>query len=256
MMNGKRAAIYTRMFQAKILDKQPEVDIERCKAHCLTSNYIITNEHIYYEQTAEGEAELQRLLEAARKDLIDIVVITGPGRLSSSPADLITILEQFKAVGVRVETVDPSFLDGLLNNPPGARYLPARYNKKKKRSHWTEYAINGNIATSESNGAIERAAIYAGSFRPMEARVQIERLKARCNGRGYSLKSEHIYYDTQQDVNGSYRPELKRLLEVARNGSIDVVVLNNVQDFSQRPSYLIEILQTFQDTNVRVETIE
>jgi DNA invertase Pin-like site-specific DNA recombinase len=253
MMSGERAAIYTRKFQAKILDKQPEAEIQRCKAYCLTSNYVTTNEHIYFDQTTNGQPELQRLLEAAKSGLIDVVVITGPGRLSNSPADLITILEQLKAAGVRVATIEPSFLDGHFSKPAVTRHLPPRRRKEPKRSRWTEYAINGPIVTSEQG---KQAAIYAGSFRPIPARVQIARLKARCEAHGYSLKGEHIYFEMQPDANGTDRPELERLLEAARSGSIDIIMLNNIQDFSQKQSYLAYVVQALQEAMVRVETVE
>jgi DNA invertase Pin-like site-specific DNA recombinase len=257
-MKEKRAAIYTRRFQATILDKQSDTEIERCKVHCLALNYIVSKEHIYAEQTTDEQdrPELQRLLAAAKNGLIDTVVITGPGRLSSSPADLLTLVEQFKAAGVQIETIEPSFLDGLLNKTPAVKSSPTRYRKEKKRSHWTEHAIHGDRSMQERRSPPPRAAIYAGSFRTTPAKLQIQQLKTRCQIHGYSLDSEHIYYDTDPDVNGSNRPKLQALIEAATNGHIDVIVLNNIQDFSQRPSHLINIIQIFKDAGVVIETIE
>lgn len=46
----KRAAIYTRSFQAKILkDKSLEGEVERCKVYCTRWGYSIDEDQIYYE---------------------------------------------------------------------------------------------------------------------------------------------------------------------------------------------------------------
>src|SRR5690242_21858899 len=85
---GKRAAIYTRSFQAKMLKNKPlEGEVERCKAYCARCGYHVDEDHVYYEiqsdSDGQGQPELNRLIVAAKSGYIDVVVVTGPGRLSS-----------------------------------------------------------------------------------------------------------------------------------------------------------------------------
>jgi len=260
--SGKRAAIYTRSFQAKILrDKPLEGEVERCKAYCATWGYSIDKDQIYYEVQSDGDEqgqpELYRLLTAAKSGCIDVVVITGPGRLSSSPAELITIIQQFQHVGVKVETTEPSFLDRpkVAERDQMKNAVPYR---QKKRSKWTEYEMVGAPTIQQQNGQ-KRVAIYAKGD-TNSRQEQIKRCKAYCTSNGYSVDKDQLYSEARASTDEQDRPELNpelnRLTEVAKNGLLDVVVLTNVQMFTRRPSYLAAILQVFQDAGVQVETIE
>lgn len=259
---AKRAAIYTRSFQAKVLRERPlAVEIDRCKAYCTTWGYSINNDQIYYEVQLNGDEqdqpELSRLLVAAKRGCIDIVVITGPGRLSSSPAELITIIQQFQNVGVKVETTEPSFLDRSQLTERDHIKNSTQY-CHRKRSKWAEYEIVGTPAIQQHNG-LRRVAIYARG-NTQSSQQQIEQCKAYCNSNGYRIDMGHLYSEIQGHIDEQdhpeLNPELNRLTEVAKNGLIDVVVLTNVQVFTRRPSYLAAILQVFQDTGVQVITIE
>lgn len=262
MPKGKRAAIYTRSFQAKILkNKTLEGEVERCKAYCARWGYNIDEEQIYYEVQSDGneqgQPELDRLLAVAKRGSIDIVVVTGPGRLSSSPAELITIIQQFQSVGVKVETTDPSFLDRAKPSQQDEMKNSIQY-RQKKRSKWTEYEIVG-IPTVQRQNSLRRVAIYAkGDTNSLHE--QIKRCRAYCTRNGYMIDMDQLYSEIlegsgEQDC-PELNPELNRLTEVAMSGLIDVIVLTNVQIFTRRPSYLAVILQVFQDAGVEVETIE
>lgn len=258
---GKRAAIYTRSFQARILkDKSLEAEVERCKAYCARWGYCVDEEQIYYEVQSDdkpGQPELNRLLAVAKRGGVDVVVITGPGRLSSSPAELITIIQQFERVGVKVETTEPSFLDRT-KTAQQSQMKNAIQNRQKKRSKWTEYEIIGSSTIQQQNG-LRRVAIYAkGNATSLQE--QIKRCRAYCAHNGYRLGKDQLYSEIQTRSDEHDRPELNpelnRLLDVAKSGSINVVVLTNVQMFTRRPSYLAVILQVFQDTGVAIETLE
>jgi len=262
MSRVKRAAIYTRGFQAKVLREKPlAVEVERCKAYCATWGYSIDNDQIYYEIQSDGDEqgqpELSRLLAAAKKGYIDVVVITGPGRLSSSPAELITIIQQFQNVGVKVETTEPSFLDR--SHLTERDYIKnSRQYRHKKRSKWTEYEMIGTPTIQRRNG-LRRVAIYARGD-TKSTQQQIEQCKAYCISNSYRIDQDQLYSEIREHIDDQDRPELNpelnRLTEVAKNGLLDVVVLTNVQMFTRRPSYLAAILQVFQDTGVQVVTIE
>jgi DNA invertase Pin-like site-specific DNA recombinase len=256
MTKGKRAAIYTRKFHADSLKDLPlAAEVEQCKDYCLRQNYSVDDNQIYYEQaTSELDSpKLKLLFEAAKNGLLDVVVITGPGKLSSSPSELVTILQQFKEVGVQIETTTPSFMDGLLSRPKTTEHIHAKKRRHKKHSKWTEYAINGDIA-SAADSRPTRAAIYAypqqkqGSENPLD--IQIIECRKHCKRYNYSINYELRESDEQN------RPELNRLIEVARNGLIDVVVLVNIQGFHKRPSYLINTVQIFQDVGIQIDTID
>ena len=258
----KRAAIYTRSFQAKILkDKPLEIEVERCKAYCARWGYSTAEDQIYCEVQSDGgeqsQPELYRLLVAAKRGCIDVVVITGPGRLSSSPAELITIIQQFQNVGVKVETTEPSFLDRAKPAEHDQPKSSVQY-RQKKRSKWTEYEIVGAPTIQQQNG-LKRVAIYAkGNTNSLQE--QIKRCKAYCVSNGYRIDNDQLYCEAQEGTDEQDRPELNpelnRLTEVAKSGLIDIVVLANVQVFTRRPSYLAVILQVFQDAGVQVGTIE
>jgi DNA invertase Pin-like site-specific DNA recombinase len=259
---GKRAAIYTRSFQAKILKDKPLVgEVERCKAYCTRWGYSIDEDQIYYEVQSDGDQqgqpELDRLVATAKRGCIDVVVITGPGRLSSSPAELITIIQQFQSAGVKVETTEPSFLDRAKPTEHGQMKNNMQY-CQKKRSKWTEYEIVGASTTQQQN-TLRRVAIYAkGDANSLQE--QIKRCKAYCTSNGYRIGKDQLYSEIQEGSDEQDRPELNpelsRLTEVAKNGLLDMVVLTNVQMFTRRPSYLAIVLQTLQDAGVQVETIE
>ena len=259
---GKRAAIYTRSFQAKVLrDKPLEIEVERCKAYCARWGYSIDENQIYYEIQTDGDEqdqpELYHLLAAAKRGCIDVVVITGPGRLSSSPAELVTIIQQFQNVGVKVETTEPSFLDRAKSTECDQMKSGVQY-RQKKRSKWTEYEIVGAPTIQQQNG-LRRVAIYAkGDTNSLQE--QIEHCKAYCARNGYRIDKDQLYFEVREGTDEQDRPELNpelnRLTEVAKGGLIDVIVLTNVQMFTRRPSYLAVILQVFQDAGVSIETID
>ncbi len=195
MSRGKRAAIYTRSFQAKLLrDKPLEIEVERCKAYCARWGYSIDEDQIYYEIQLDSEEqsqpELYRLLAAAKRGCIDVVVITGPGRLSSSPSELITIIQQFQNAGVKVETTEPSFLDRAKSTEHDQMKDGVQY-RQKKRSKWTEYEIVGAPTIQQQNG-LRRVAIYAkGDANALQE--QIGRCKAYCARNGYRIDKEQLY---------------------------------------------------------------
>jgi DNA invertase Pin-like site-specific DNA recombinase len=259
---GKRAAIYTRSFQAKILrEKSLAGEVERCKAYCATWGYSIDNDQIYYEVQPDGneqsQPELDRLLAAAKNGSIDVVVVTGPGRLSSSPSELITIIQQFQSVGVKVETTEPSFLDRTKPTEQ-SQMRSGMQSHQKKRSKWTEYQMVGAPTILQQHGQ-RRVAIYAkGDAKSL--REQVKRCQAYCASNGYKVEGDQLYAEVRAGFDEQDRPELNpvlnRLIEVAKNGLLDVVILTNVQMFTRRPSYLAAILQIFQDAGVQVETIE
>lgn len=259
---GKRAAIYTRSFQAKMLkNKSLEGEVERCKAYCARCGYHVDEDQIYYEVQSEsdeqGQPELDRLVAAAQRGYIDVVVITGPGRLSSSPAELITIIQQFQSGGVRVETTEPSFLDRTKSTEQ-AQVRGSIQSRQKKRSKWTEYEIAG-APTIQQQNALWRVAIYAkGDANSLQE--QVKRCQAYCTSNGYEIGKDQLYTEvregTDEQDSPELNPELSRLIAVAKSGLIDMVVLTNVQMFTRRPSYLAIVLQTLQDAGVRVETIE
>jgi DNA invertase Pin-like site-specific DNA recombinase len=262
MSKGKRAAIYTRSFQARMLKNKPlEGEVERCKAYCARCGYHVDEDQIYYEVQSgsdeQGQPELDRLIAAAQRGWIDVVVITGPGRLSSSPAELITILQQFQSVGVKVETTEPSFLDRTKPTEQ-AQVRGSIQSRQKKRSRWTGYEIAG-APTIQQQNALRRVAIYAkGDADSLQE--QVKRCKAYCTSNGYEIGKDQLYAEVREgsDEQDSpeLNPELSRLTAVAKGGLIDVVVLTNVQMFTRRPSYLAVILQTLQGAGVQVETIE
>ncbi len=262
MSKGKRAAIYTRSFQARMLkNKSLEGEVERCKSYCARCGYRIDEDQIYYEVQSEsdeqGQPELDRLVAAAKRGCIDVVVVTGPGRLSSSPAELITIIQQFQSEGVKVETTEPSFLDGM--KPIGQNQMKnGVQSHQKKRSRWTEYEIVGAPTILQQN-TLRRVAIYAkGDANSLQE--QVKRCKAYCTSSGYEIGKDQLYCEVREGSDEEdcpeLNPELSRLIAVAKGGLIDTVVLTNVQMFTRRPSYLAVILQILQDTGVQVETIE
>src|SRR5207245_8752183 len=112
-------------------------------------------DEIYYEVQSDGDElgqpELYRRLTGANSGYIDVVVITGPGRLSSSPAELITIIQQFQHVGVKVETTEPSFLERAKPTEQSQMKNGVQYHQKK-RSKWTEYEIVGAPTIQQQNG--------------------------------------------------------------------------------------------------------
>ena len=251
MTTEKRAAIYTRQFSEKeILETQ----IDQCKHYCLNRSYSIDINQLYYEHSTDEQNRpaLQRLLDTAKNGLLDVVVITAPGILSSSPSELVTILVQFKNTGVQVETITPSFLDGLLHRPKQTEHknISLKPHKQKRRSRWTEHAIRGPITEKSQDSDRKRAAIY------VRVLAHVGQLKELCNRYGYMINDDHIYTEVQQDNEEYNRPELQRFLESVKSGSIDIVVLKNVQDFSKRPSHLITILNILEKAGVWVETIE
>ncbi len=262
MSKGKRAAIYTRSFQAKMLKNKPlEGEVERCKAYCARCGYHVDEDHVYYEiqsdSDGQGQPELNRLIVAAKSGYIDVVVVTGPGRLSSSPAELISLIQQFQSVGVRVETTEPSFLDRARSTEQDQMRsgVPSH---QKKRSRWTEYEIVGTPTVQQQN-TLKRVAIYAkGDANSLQE--QVKRCQAYCTSNGYRVDKDQFYAEMREGPDEQdhpeLNPELNRLTEVAKKGLLDMIVLTNVQMFTRRPSYLAAILQIFQDAGVQVETIE
>ncbi len=259
---GKRAAIYTRSFQAKILREKSLVgEVERCKAYCATWGYSIDKDQIYYEVQPDGneqsQPELSRLLVAAKNGHIDVVVVTGPGRLSSSPAELISIIQQFQSLGVKVETTDPSFLDRT-KPTERSQMRSGMQSRQKKRSKWTEYQMVG-VPTIQQQHGQRRVAIYAKGD-DTSLLEQIKRCQAYCTSNGYRIEEDQLYAEVRAGTDEQDRPELNpvlnRLTKVAKSGLLDVIILTNVQTFTRRPSYLATVLQVFQDTGVQVETIE
>ena len=259
---GKRAAIYTRSFHAKILKNKPlEGEVERCKAYCARCGYHVDEKQIYCEiqsdSDGQGQPELDHLVAVAKSGCIDVVVVTGPGRLSSSPAELISLIQQFQSVGVRVETTEPSFLDRAKPTEQG-QVKSGVQSHQKKRSRWIEYEIVGAPAVQQQN-TLKRVAIYAkGDTSSLQE--QVKRCQAYCTSNGYRVDKDQLYAEVREGPDGQdhpeLNPELNRLTEVAKKGLLDIVVLTNVQMFTRRPSYLAAILQVFQDAGVQVQTIE
>jgi len=77
----------------------------------------------------------------------------------------------------------------------------------------------------------KRSAIYNRSYQFKQVgatnsiQAQIERCRAYCAERGYTLPEDQIYCETREGTVDTDRPELMRLIKAVQQGIIDVLVI-------------------------------
>src|SRR5712692_6102662 len=110
------------------------------------------------------------------------------------------------------------------------------------------------------NQTRKNAAIYAriATARQHEEHdplsIQIEAVQRYCSEKGYTVDENHIY---QEIVSGAdmKRPIVALLLDRAKQGEFDVVVVFALNRISRNPSKAAVLLATLEGYGVRVESI-
>lgn len=95
-----RAAIYARV---STVDKgwDPELQLKPLRQYCLLRDFAIEGEYIdHMTGSKEKRPELDRLMEAARKRLIDVIVVWKLDRFGRSLKHLLNALEELNGLKI------------------------------------------------------------------------------------------------------------------------------------------------------------
>jgi len=100
-MEKVRAALYAR---CSTLDKgqDPELQLVPLREYCQRRDFIITGEYVDngISGTKERRPQLDRLLEAARKRQVDMIIVWKLDRFGRSLKQLVNTLEELSSLGI------------------------------------------------------------------------------------------------------------------------------------------------------------
>ena len=108
----------------------------------------------------------------------------------------------------------------------------------------------------------KRAAIYARSATlkliadPKGVRGQVETCVRYCEKHGFTIKPDLIKQEIAGGVSYKERQGLMALLEAAKRGEFDVLVITDLERLSRRPEYLAEIVSELEACQVSVSCVD
>jgi site-specific DNA recombinase len=109
--------------------------------------------------------------------------------------------------------------------------------------------------------ATKRAAIYARiatapqGAEPDPLRLQIATAKHYCSEKGYTVNESHMYQEVISGAGYKNHPKISALLESARQGAFDVLVVFALSRLSRNPADVAILIATFEGYGVQVESI-
>lgn len=117
MKQQARAAIYARVSKRKGQD--PRMQIKELREYCRRREWTIAGEYVDHACGAkDSRPELDRLMQACRKRLVDAVIVYRYDRFARSLRHLVNALSEFDSLGIHFlslhEGVDTSSPNGRL----------------------------------------------------------------------------------------------------------------------------------------------
>jgi DNA invertase Pin-like site-specific DNA recombinase len=97
-----RIATYSRVSTAHH-DQNPQIQVDELRRYCVARGWTVTEEITDhgYSGGSDQRPGLKRLLELVRSRRVDAVVVTKLDRLARSLKHLMTLLDEFSALGVQ-----------------------------------------------------------------------------------------------------------------------------------------------------------
>ena len=149
---GLRAAIYARYSTDKQKETSVEDQLRLCRRHCEQKGWQVTEVFADHgiSGTTSQRPDYLRLLQAAERGEVDIIVAESLNRLSRDQADTASLFKRMNFFGVRLHTVADQDLDELKVGVGGL--VSALYIKDIAQK--TRRGLEGRVVAGKSAGGL------------------------------------------------------------------------------------------------------
>lgn len=146
---NKKAIIYTRV---STKNQNPEMQLHDLKEYANKRNFDVLYEYVDFDSGMNSKREnLKKMLDNARKRLIDVIIVWRFDRLSRNTSEMIRFLDEFNHLGIDfisyTENIDTASPDGRYAYILSSAFAEQEKNINKERT------ING-IENARRKGKI------------------------------------------------------------------------------------------------------